>query len=233
MMDIKEEQIFEYIKCPVYFDLKNNKNIKITERSMQKYMNEIMNYFYSNLFQGKVCTINMLKNKWDKICEKNRDMISNKKNLEGLNYIINFVRWISDYQPNIIGYETFFETHFNNIRLTGSLGVVNKIDNKNYELIINRFGIRTPTQIEIDKNLKYTIDCYILNKEFSKCNIAIKLINHKNNTEFTSYRTNNDFDRLNTIVLNVAKAIDNKIYYPRENYYCSSCIYKDYCKYWY
>ena len=81
-MNIKEKELFDYINCPLFYDLAYNKHIPIKDNiSMQTLLDTVTHYFYSNLINGKVCTMDELKNKWDSICEQNKYYIDSKKNL--------------------------------------------------------------------------------------------------------------------------------------------------------
>lgn len=232
-MILTEDQFFDYIQCPAKYDLKYNKRIPSSESvTMQKLLDKVVKYFYSNLLDGKVCTMEQLKQKWDSICEKNIYFIDTKKNLEGMNYIINFARWASNEQPNIIDFDSSYDIITENTIFSGNMGAIRMIPNRKFELIINRFNNRTISQNDLDKMLKYTIDCYAFKEQCAVEISAIRLINHKNNEEFISSRSNNDYDRLTSSIKGVASGIENKAFYPRESIYCTSCNYIDFCKYW-
>ena len=232
-MNIKEEELFNYINCPTFYDLAYNKHIPLKDNlSMQTLLDTVTHYFYSNLINGKVCTMDELKNKWDSICDKNKYYIDSKKNLEGINYIINFARFIVDYKPNIIDFEKYYEVDIDGIILNGNISVINMLPNRKIELLIHRFSNKAPNQIELDKKLKYTIDSYVLKKLYNCEVAAIKVIHHKNNSEYITTRNNNDYDRLEISIKNIAKCIKDNLYYPRENVFCNTCYYKEYCKYW-
>ena len=106
------------------------------------------------------------------------------------------------------------------------------LPNRKIELLIHRFSNKAPNQIELDKKLKYTIDSYVLKKLYNCEVAAIKVIHHKNNSEYITTRNNNDYDRLEISIKNIAKCIKDNLYYPRENVFCNTCYYKEYCKYW-
>ena len=232
-MDLSEKELFEYINCPVYYDLAYNKHIPLKENiSMQTLLDKVTHYFYSNLINGKVCSMDELKKKWDSICSKNKDYIDTKKNLEGINYIVNFARYIVDYKPNIVDFQRYYEINIDNILFSGNIDIINLLPNKKIELLSHRFNNKAPNQIELDKKIKYTIDAYVLKELYGLEVSAIKIIHHKNNTEYITTRSNTDFDRLSSCITNVAKAIENNIYYPKDNVFCTGCYYKEYCRYW-
>lgn len=232
-MIFKEDQIFDYIKCPAYYDMAYNKKIPISDEvSMQILLNIVVDYFYSNLLNKKILTIDELKRKWDSICEKNKNYIDNKKNLEGINYIINFARWSANNKILLADFKSQYEINIASISIIGNINAIAILPGKKCELIINRFSNQAPEQSDIDKNLKYTIDCYAFKKNFNYDITAIKIIHHKNNSEYTTHRTINDYDRLEATIKGVSAGIMNNSFYPRENIFCKRCFYKEYCKYW-
>ena len=50
--------------------------------------------------------------------------------------------------------------------------------------------------------------------------------------EYITTRSTRDFRRLESIVTQVGKALENQIIYPRETFMCNNCCYLDMCKQW-
>lgn len=232
-MNITEKQLFNYIECPAMYDMKYNMKIPCSiEPLMNNLLDGITRYFFSNLLQGKVCSLDALKKKWDSICKANEECIDSKKNLEGFNYIYNFATWAYENKIALVDFDSTYTIYINDIELTLAMNPIIALGNNKFELLICRFSNKEPNQIDIDKRLKYTLDCYAFKKAYGKEISAIRVVHFKNKKEYTSYRTQTDFDRLETTIKNVANAIASDIYYPRENILCSSCNYKNYCNSW-
>lgn len=232
-MLIKEQQLFDYIECPTYYDLKWRKSIPTEKQiSMTSLLNKVTDYFYSNLMQRRVCSIDELKRKWDKVCEQNSNYITTKKNLEGINYIINFARWQADNKTILLDYKSNYSIEINDIELQGNIGVIAMLPGRKCELIVNRFSNKELNQSEADRKLKYTLDCYAFKRKYNYDISAIKIISHKNNSVITTQRTMNDYDRLIGTISGVANAINADGYYPRESVFCSYCNLRNYCVYW-
>lgn len=232
-MTLTDQQMFDYITCPAYYDMKYNKSIKIKEEpTMQKLLDQVCRYFYTNLLNKKVCTMDELKRKWDKICEQNSQYINSKKNIEGLNYIINFARWAADNRLVLIDFESDYEVYANGVIVKGTIGPVVALPGRKCELISSRFSNREPNQTDIDKKLKYTLDCLAFKQAYNHDISAIKVVHFKNNKEFTTNRTQNDYERLASTMVGVANGIRSGSYYPRESVFCSQCEMHPYCKYW-
>lgn len=232
-MKITDEQLFDYITCPAYYDMKYNKNIPTQgQPTMQKLLDKVSRYFFSNLLNKKVCTMDELKKKWDKTCEQNKEYINSRKNLEGMNYIINFARWAADNKVVLVDFESDYTVIVDDIQVQGTIGPVAALPGRKCELISSRFSNREPEQTDIDKKLKYTLDCLAFKQAYNHDISAIKVIHFKNGKELTTNRTQLDYDRLLSTIRGVANGIGSDSYYPRESVFCSQCEMKLYCKYW-
>lgn len=230
---ITEDQLFDYIKCPAFYDMKYNKKIPYKDTvSMQYLLDQVCRKFYTNLLDKKVLNMQDLKKKWDSVCNGNKDYINSKRNLEGINYIVNFARWASENKIILVDYNSYYSISFDDVVVEGTLGAILALPGRKCELLVSKFSTRAPEQFELDKSLKYTLDCYAFRKEYKHNISAVKIVHFKNNKEFTTYRTNNDFERLESTIKGVGNGIRNNSFYPRENVFCGYCYFKEYCKYW-
>lgn len=233
IINITDKQLFDYITCPAYYDMKYNKGIKTEEKvTMQKLLDKVTRYFFTNLLNKRICTMDELKRKWDKVCEQNKDFINSKRNLEGMNYIINFARWAANNNIVLADFESDYTIRVGDTSVKGTLGPVAALPGRKCELLSPRFSSREPEQNDIDKKLKYTLDCLAFKEAYNHSISAVKVIHHKNNKEFITNRTQLDYDRLTSTINGVANGIQAKAFYPRESVFCSNCDLKLYCKYW-
>lgn len=232
-MNLTENQMFDYIACPAYYDMKYNKKINVQkEPTMQRLLDNVTRHFYSNLLNKKICSMDELKRKWDSVCSKNEEYINSKRNLEGMNYIINFARWAANNKVVLVDFESDYTVTVDDIKVHGSIGPVAALPGKKCELIVSRFSNREPDQYDLDKKLKYTLDCYAFREAYQHDIDAIRLVHFKNGKEFTSLRNQNDYDRLESTIKGVANGIRSEAFYPRESSFCSSCVMKHFCKFW-
>lgn len=232
-MKISEQELFDYIECPALYDMKYKKRIPYSEtKTMQSLLNVIVNYFYSNLLNKKVCTMDELKRKWDSVCITHKDFMNSKRNLEGINYIVNFARWTADNKIILLDFNSIYKVIVDDVEVNGSIGAISVLPDRKCELVINRFSNRELNQSDIDKKLKYTLDCYAFKMAYDYDITAIKVINHKNNSVLITQRTITDYDRLESTIRGVANGISSDSFYPRETVFCSQCCVKHICKYW-
>lgn len=96
-LDLNEKQLFEYIRCPAYYDFINNKKFIVKEDlKIRALLNKVAMSFYLNLMNGKVLSTNQLKKKWDAVCEQNQDTMTSQKCLEGMGQLVKLFRWTSN-----------------------------------------------------------------------------------------------------------------------------------------
>lgn len=234
---LTEEQLFEYIKCPIRYDAIYNKHmITGEEPSMQKYLGKIATYFLMQLMDGTVVSTDILKRKWDKLSEQHPDYITPQRNLEGIDKLMRFYRWAEN-EELIVGdvsipYELTLREDDDLLDFRGEITTiaVGKHGQKPYLLYLD-FGNRFPDQAMLDMKLKYSLDSYATAKTTGK-QLGIKVHHVKKDKDFFVMRSAMDYARMKKILFNVAKSIYHGLYYPRENVMCSNCDMINLCRIW-
>lgn len=235
-MKITELQLLNYLRCPIEYDYRYNKNIYLEEKvSMVKALNLISTYFYMNLINGKVLSTSALKRKWDSICSKHR--LSPQQCVEGLGQIMKMYMWANNEELLVQSTDIAYSFVVNikpkkYIDFNGEITTTVAIDKTGEPyLLITDFSNKNPNQSVLDIKLKYTLDCYAYYKIYNK-KLNIKLHHVKTNKDYFTTRGNEDFNKLEITIRNVANSILDNIYYPRESVLCGSCNYINFCKAW-
>ena len=99
------------------------------------------------------------------------------------------------------------------------------------EIFITSFDKQMPERIDIETKLKHTIDAYIIKKLYNK-DVVINYYVPAQGKTIQTLRSTHDFEKFESIIKNVGKAISNNIIYPRETFMCSSCVARPICKSW-
>ena len=231
-MFITEQEFFDYLRCPAYYDMKHNKKIAIEEGiSVSKLLSKISNFFYLSMLNGTIPSMAVLKNKWDSICTKYEKMLDSKQILQGMGLIFQLVRWAEEERPVVLDVNTRYQVRFGEYEVTGNLATILKTKQDGYELLITNFSNRLPDQTIVDMNLSYTLQAYGFKSVYNKDLQGIRIRSVKHARDFYTSRTEQDFKRLETTVKNAGKSIQEQLFYPRE-YICQNCPAKIYCKYW-
>lgn len=234
-MNITEQQLFDYIYCPVKYDLKYNHNIVLNEpASIKSILGQVSKYFYMYVINNlKTPTFNILSNKFESLFKQHVDVLSSKQYNDGLFLLRNFYNWACSNKLAVIDSDVKYLITHKDIILEGVMNPIAINANKQLEFLLMNFSSRNPDQLEIDTKLKYSIDMMAFNDSNKDHRImATKVHNVKSGKDLLTTRTQNDYDRLLSTIDGVANGIKHEIYFPRETYMCNSCSYKQYCRGW-
>ncbi len=238
MLDLTEKQFFDFMKCPVYYDLIHSKQLSIQDPpSMNKLLNKVAQFFFMKLMNGKVPSTDSIKTKWDKLCAANQDYMTSAKCLDGIGQLMRLYRWAQEEELLIADVKTPYKfaiktnTH-GVINFKGEISTIaiNSKTNQPYLLIVD-FGNRYPSQGSLDKKMKFTLDKFALLKTFNK-DLPIKIYHIKNNKDFYTMRADEDYKRLLRSIESVAVCVEQNLIYPRESVFCESCEMLNLCRVW-
>lgn len=228
-MKISEKLLFEYISCPIAYDYMKQ-GISKKSISFNKMIYSVVKNLYLSTLDETYRSINFLKQKWDKIAMDNQ--LTPKKTLEGWGGIINAYNYVIN---NNIKFTNVMESY--ELEIPGSkISIIGQLDpyidkGTHIEIFISHFGKKQPDIADINKKLKHTIDSYILNKRYKK-DVIIKYHCFTTGCVYTSLRNSRDYNRMEKIISNIGKGLENNIIYPRETFMCGSCEYIDLCAIW-
>lgn len=231
-----EQQIFDYIKCPLRYDSQYNlKIVPENHPSFAQLLNVTTSAFLLSLMSDKVMSTGLLKRKWDVICEANQDIISPQKCLEGLTALLNMYRWAENEQLIVSDLKIpFTYSEVPHLLVKGEIGgAIVPLKRKKFEILYLDYGYKYPDQALIDTKMKYTMDWVAFHMLYPKQKLAGIHIHHvKSSKDWYTVRAKEDMLRLREAVRNIAISIKNRLFYPRENVMCSSCDMKMYCRAW-
>lgn len=233
MYKITEQELFDYIFCPAKYHMKYIMKIDIQDPiSMPKLLNKVAKYFYMNLLNGKVCSINEIKSKWDSVCMQYPHFVDSKKSINGYGLIISLLKWAGNEEIIIGDVDQNYKILMGNVEVFGTIETILVRKDRRFELLYTNFADKDPDQLEIDQKLKYTLDALAFKVMHDRAIDGIRIHSVKADRNLVTYRTDPDFERLQTTVSNVARAIDEKIFYPRESHLCNTCTARELCRYW-
>lgn len=230
-MQLTEQQLFDYIDCPAKYHIKYNMKIDIQEEvSLPILLKKVSNYFYLNLMNGILPTINQIKKKWDTICEQYQ--LDNKKVLTGWGYILKLIQWAEEQKICVADVSARYMIALGKVQLIGNIETILVTPQKKVELLTTNFSEHAPNQIMVDMKLKYSLDALGFKQLYDRSPDIQKIFSVKFGETLFTNRTEPDITRVTDTILNVSKCIENNLYYPRESTFCKSCNAKQYCKYW-
>lgn len=232
-MQLTEQQLFDYIHCPAKYHIKYNMKIDLQEEvSLPKLLKKVSNYFFLNLLNGKLLSIEQLKKKWDSICEQYSQFLDNKKIITGWGYIIKLTQWAEQQQLCIGDVSAPYMIPLKDIQISGNIETILVTPSKKVELLTTNFSDKSLDQLSIDMQLKHGLDTLGFRHIYNSNPDIIKVYSVKYNETIFTNRIEPDITRVKDTIVNISKCIENNLFYPRESSFCNSCTAKQYCKYW-
>ena len=234
-MELTEQQMFDYIYCPALYDFKYNKNVVLEKpKKISDLVNQVCNYFFMYIIEfKKVPSLAMLSNKYEKLYLKDKELFDDSKYTSGLFLLRNFYNWacqekLTPFSPNMP-----FALTIDDIKINGYTNpIIVNINSKTFEFLFLKYNNRLLDTNDLDKKLKFSLDCLAFNQNPDYKINVIKVKNIRNNKEYITSRNNNDYKRIKSTIKNISNGIKNKVFYPSEGIKCKDCPYKYYCKAW-
>ena len=236
IVTLSEDQIWSYANCPVQFEMAQRNIIPTVPRTLKGYINQVAKMFFSYLMEGTVLSMQDLKKEWDKVWQQNSDFIDSKKGIQGYAALNSLYKWGEAVQLRVLDVMVPFALLFHGkdditFDIRGNIPCISVNRANQPAVLIMDYNDKHTDQVRVDMNLKYSLNCLALKKQLGR-NVGIHVRNTKYGTDTFSYRSETDYERLKTTVINVGFCIVNKIYYPREGPSCTSCSVMGACRSW-
>lgn len=233
-MDMTEEQLFDFINCPVLYDIKRNKQLPLEESvGFQDIMRKVSRFFYLKLSLGEVPTLAELKRKLDIAFKPYEGIIDEKILIKAMQYLSRLYDWAETKKLVVVDMDSPYAITADAHKLEGVMGVIIAGQNGRDELLITNFSERLPQEDLNTLKLKYTIDAYAYRLKYGKDLGGIRIHSVKYNKDLLTYRKNTDYERLFSTIKSVGASIEQDLYYTRDYFGCATCPARNLCKYWY
>ena len=201
---LTEEQLMDYLYCPVFYGLRFNSKLKVERAvTMPKLVQRVINAFCSKLRDGEVMRMDIVKRKWDMLCKEYLgDVYTIRQKLDNGDYL--------DYK--------------------GSLNIImankyNKLENLKFW-----FATRLPDQADLDLALKMTLDHVGFYQLYGQPLIGPRVHHLRKDRDFYTVRDiETAKERVLAVTRNVFKSIRQDIWYPHEGPMCQKCQVRDFC----
>ena len=233
---LTEKQIWNYMLCPAHFEMAQRKIVPEESPTLSYYINIIAKQFFVNLMDGVILTPDKLKKKWDIICQKNLDFLVHKKCIAGYAAISKMYSWAERVQLRILDvsvpYNILFRGRENQlITVKGEIPVIGINRGNKAEILKLDFGDKHTSQVRTDMNLKFTLQSLAYRKQTGR-DIGIHVRNLKYEENIFSFRTEEDYKRLNRTIADISYSIEKELFYPREGLGCVTCNVAGACRVW-
>lgn len=230
-MEITESELFTYIECPVYYQIQHIRKQISPKKTLKQMIEQVVQYFFVNLLNGKVKTYKELQLKWDKLC-KEATSLSSQDIIKGWGTILKVVEYAQN-EKLIVGdvactYRLPVGTH----QIVGQVPIVLVFPDKHIELLYFDYGEKHLDENNLKHFTKYTLDYYGFENVYGVTPTYIKIHQVKYNEDCLLVKSIDDWQRLQATLNGVCKCITEKIYFPRETLFCKSCPAHYFCGYW-
>lgn len=232
LLKLTDEALMDYIRCPNYFYFKHISKIPVNKTpTFHELVQQVIDAYMAKLMDGKIMTTRQFKKMWDDFAEEYPMIITEKRTLDGFGMINQIDRYCRQNQVIIADINSPYQVNFkNNISLTGKIGII-RYNKTNLELFITETSQKLPDDFLLNMSMKLTLQMYAVSKT-TDCQLdGIHVYHIKSGKELYSRRSAKDFEKLEKIIGDVGFAIRNELYYPREDYTCPQCKFKNYCGY--
>lgn len=248
-MLLTSENMWDYIKCPLHYYFKNvagfNHYLPSKDDMFKEVIEKMIKFYYYSLLDGKVPSMQEMKLKYNSMLKSmmqqtrkdpvENPLVASKKDYErrGLAYIVGFYNWASKNASIPVAIDKEFIINVGDHRLSGNIEILRQTADKKIDLLIIKTWESMPDDFMIDTDLDITLQYMAVRSIYDIIPDSATIYVVKNSIEMVTTRNQDQIKRLITVANNVAKSIENNIYYPRWNLYCKKCDHKELCKHWY
>lgn len=235
IIQLTEKQLFDYIRCPVFYSLKyGDFSLNMDDPpSMSNLLNQVISGFCAKLMDGEVMRLDILKRKWDMLCRRHPELTTEQVR-EGMGQIHRFYQYAERTEMRVadIGSEYIIKVDDGEDRIEyhGNLGIIT-INSKNQpESIRFNFSTRLPDQADLDLAFKTTLEHVGFHRLYGQDLLGTRVHHLRRDRDFYTvrdYRTS--LNKAQTIIRNVARSIRQNIWYPHEGPMCPKCDARNFC----
>lgn len=204
---------------------------------MKNLLNQVVRAFCMELMNGRVMRPDIMKRKWDMLCNRYQDKMTTEKIREGIGLLYTFYEYAAAHEIQVadIGSPYSFlipEPKENDVRYEyrGTTGIILFRKGEQVEHFLLDYSHKFPEQADLDQNLKITLDHIGFQKIFHR-NLVCTHVHHlRKNREYHTMRDLKlELPRVKEIIRNVARSIRQNIWYPHETPFCTSCQTRELC----
>jgi hypothetical protein len=245
-MRISINEIKEYIKCPLFYKLKNIDNIPI-EKTIDEYFKDYFKvslyYYYFSLIENKQQSFEQMVKKWESLWF-NRNMIedfgedmikekSNKAILMMSNFIKRFANEKSVPIATNLQYEAIFQGK-ENLHVLGVIDLIKIINDRTIkkETCLCDFSLsqKTPELFFMKNNLNLSVGSYAFRSSFKEKEDKVIVYSMNASEGVTTTYSGSDYLRSEKIIRNIYEGIRSGAFYPAPNHIsCSKCGFMGFC----
>lgn len=259
-MNLTIPEIQTYLYCPYQYKLRYVDGLdqeKEGSRAYKEAMHKAIYSFYYALLDGRILTPKQMKDKWASIWAEYRysgeDLVQSlfeerqvlkyrsyeidkrDYNMEGFKSLMDFHRK-NNKNPGVpIAINHDYRVSIDGINVSGTFELVRELNDKDkqnrfIDIVDFRMGNEMSDPMLLQQDLHSTVASYAFRNLFQKKEDRMVLSFLKKGTEYEVHKTEEDYNRMKSIIKGVANGIERKEFYPRHTFLCKSCPVKEICQ---
>lgn len=245
-MRISIREVNDYIRCPLYYKLKNIDeipvNLDINDHFKDMFKLAIY-YYYFSIIEGKSRSFEAMMKRWEELWFS-REMLETfpeesikEKSNEAVMVMTDFIKKYGGEKVTPIAVNFSYEAIFDgpeNLHVTGEIDLIKILNDRTArsETCIGIFNLSKhyPDTFFIKNDLSISVASYAFRSSFKAKEDKIAVHNLRCSEDTPTLRTGGDYSRAEKAIRNIKRGIDGGIFYPSPNAIsCSSCPYKMFC----
>lgn len=245
-MRISISEIRDYIRCPLYYKIKNVDEIPY-DRSVNSYFNDrfkiALVYYYSSLIEGKKKNCSLMLNRWEKIwfsedMEAVLDEATLKeKSNEAVGLVNAFINKFGEEPVTPIASNFLYEEIFEgkeNLHVTGSIDLIKILNDRTRKsetcIVMFSMSKHALDSFMVKGDLEISVASRAFRSNFKTQEDRIIVQNVRCAEDTPTIRTASDYLRAEKVIRNICNGIKNGVFYPSPNaIVCSECPYRLFC----
>jgi len=233
---LSEDQIWDYMMCPAHFEMARRKVVPTKSQTLKDYIDIVTKRFLANLMNGDILPVDQLKKDWDKICRRHSDFIDQRKCIAGYAAISKLYSWAEKVRLRVLDIMVPYAILVNGregqkIDIRGEIPFIGVNQRNVVEILTIDYSEKHTNQVRTDMNLRHTLHCYAYQKQIGR-DVGIHVRNLKYDEDIFSFRTIDDFKRVERTIADIGYAISKELFYPREGLGCVACNVAGACRVW-
>lgn len=257
-MELSLQQIYDYLSCPLKYRFRYVNNLEVEEAKyvlFKKYIHKMVYFFYYAVMGGWIPTAKQMKDKWAALWKELQEQPdvtefllkerkpkvaqfktkeSDRYHLIGFEMVHHFYRQYKDNPGIPIAVDHEFRVPISGIKVIGKFELIREtIDNQTSNRFIEIVDFKTSTA-EVDpffvkNDLGLSIMSYAFRNLFQAREDRLTYSYLKSGQEIYTFRGENDFKRMATVIEGVADGVARQKFYPRQGVQCKTCPFKYAC----
>ncbi len=244
-MEITIDQIYEFKACPLRYKLTEVDKVKKVflneSNSLRKVILATLSYFYVNLHQGDLLSLEALKEKFTSLWYDKSKLLkikfddnenARKKELAAFSMLASFHRRQRFHPDKTVGVNVDFRIPIaNDFFITGRIPVIRE-NSRGTEIVNFKTSTKRPTQFFMKTDMSITAQAIAYHSLFKREPDSIIMHHLKTAADLPVERVKQDYKRLYKSAQMMKKAMDEGWYYPLEGFHCDNCPVQNLCMEW-